>query len=121
MTNRIMKGVIVNRDNKWEVLSCEIFEQDYHIKPKQSENIYVLQRRGNEYYIIAYPLVCGIFYEGRLCYIDYHPNIIINGQPQINLIPDDAVYESVEDIYKYIEDLNKRMREDPVVTLGWMK
>ena len=115
-----MKGVIVYRDNKWELLSCEIFEQDYHIKPKQSENIYILRRNGNEYNIITYPLVCG-YYDGQLYYVDYHPNVIINGQPQINLIPDDEVYESVEDIYKYIEDLNKRMREDPVVTLGWMK
>ena len=46
-----MKGVIVYRDNKWELLSCEIFEQDYHIKPKQSENIYILRRNGNEYYL----------------------------------------------------------------------
>ena len=30
-------------------------------------------------------------------------------------------YPTYEDIYKYIEDLNKRMRENPVVTLGWMK
>lgn len=114
-----MKGVIVNKDNVWVVISCEEFERDYHIKTKQSENIYVLQHVDNEYYITSYPLVCGLFRDGELFYVDYHPDIIVNGVPVTNLIPDSMTYETSEDIYKYIDERNKKLRENPVIILGW--
>lgn len=106
-----MKGVIVNIDGKWEVLNCDEFERDYHICPKQSERIYLLQKDpgGRDYYIISWPNVCGMFYEGRLFYVDYSPNVIINGRPKMDLIPDDAVVDTIEKIYERIREINDEL------------
>ena len=116
-----MKGVIVNQDGRWKVLQCDEFERDYHIRPKQGENIYALQKdpRGEGLYIISWPNVCGMFYEGRLFYVDYYPNILINGQPKMELIPDDIVRETIEEIYGQIREINEDLIRNPQVIIEY--